>query len=243
MNDKQLDRELIRRRYANSSGLWSDAWHSVAGKRIEQNVAAFMASLSRYPAPRRTLNAGSAGCTYGRRSACDVHLDLVANGLREVPLGVYGDIEALPFPDDSFDLCLCVGSVLNYCSAIEALSEIDRVLQPGAHLILEFERSESSEYLWKPGHRVPADLVESSYNGSPERIWIYSEQFIRHLLKESGYRTLSSMRFHVLSPLIYRAFRNERFATRFAALDPILGRMPLLSRGASNAILLCRKSA
>lgn len=47
-----------------------------------------------------------------------------------------GDVENIPFPDESFDLVICVG-VLSYLRSDEkAHAEMRRVLRPGGHLIL-----------------------------------------------------------------------------------------------------------
>ena len=49
---------------------------------------------------------------------------------------MFGD---LPFAENSIDNILCVGSVLNYCDAIAAISEFNRVFKYNGHLILEYE--------------------------------------------------------------------------------------------------------
>ncbi len=55
----------------------------------------------------------------------------------------------MPFNNLFFDNILCVGSVLNYCDALTALSELSRVLKPNGNLILEYESSWGFEYLHK----------------------------------------------------------------------------------------------
>lgn len=57
---------------------------------------------------------------------------------------MFGD---LPFAENSIDNILCVGSVLNYCDAIAAISEFNRVLKYNGHLILEYESSWGFEYI------------------------------------------------------------------------------------------------
>lgn len=43
-----------------------------------------------------------------------VHLDLAAERIAHFPNCIVGNISTIPTPDASFDVVLCVGSVLNY---------------------------------------------------------------------------------------------------------------------------------
>jgi ubiquinone/menaquinone biosynthesis C-methylase UbiE len=77
-----------------------------------------------------------------------LYTDLIVGSLRNVPLAVVSDAEQLPFPVNTFGIAICVGSVINYCSAASAISEFVRVLKSGGLLVLEFETSDSFEFLF-----------------------------------------------------------------------------------------------
>jgi SAM-dependent methyltransferase len=49
-----------------------------------------------------------------------------------------GDVESLPFPDDSFDGAICMGVIDYLPSDDKLLSEVARVLKPGGHFVLCF---------------------------------------------------------------------------------------------------------
>ena len=51
---------------------------------------------------------------------------------------VEGSIEAIPFPDDEFDLCVCFNGLHCLPDPAAAIREIARVLKPGARLVGDF---------------------------------------------------------------------------------------------------------
>ncbi len=56
-----------------------------------------------------------------------------------------GDALALPFPDESFDACLCAFGVRNWSDPLMGLREVNRILRAGGELaVLDFLRSEGS---------------------------------------------------------------------------------------------------
>jgi SAM-dependent methyltransferase len=100
----------------------------------------------------RALDAGGGGGKYGARLAERGHdvtvLDLSPKMLEEARRAfaerelagafVEGNILALPFPDESFDLVLCEGDPVSYCLEAypRAIAELCRVARPGAAVIL-----------------------------------------------------------------------------------------------------------
>ncbi|HEV2853219.1 MAG TPA: methyltransferase domain-containing protein [Thermoanaerobaculia bacterium] len=193
--------------------------------------------------PRKIFNAGSGGNRYGLTGEVHVHADVSVRLLAGISQPVLATVERLPLRSESFDLCVCVGSVLNYCNAIETLHELGRVVKPGGFLILEFERSESFEYLGKDSFGRAASLVKTEYQSEEEIIWVYSESFIQSALEGLGFTVVRKHRFHVVSPAAYWITHSELISTPFALLDPILARTKHLSTFAANAIFLLRKNA
>ena len=62
---------------------------------------------------------------------------------------VEGDVNCLPFEDESFDMATCAFGFRNFPSAQKSLRETARVLKPGAPLvILEFFRPENAFAKW-----------------------------------------------------------------------------------------------
>lgn len=75
---------------------------------------------------------------------------------------------------NSIDNILCVGSVLNYCDAIAAISEFNRVLKYNGHLILEYESSWGFEYIGKKCYKSDACIITTEYIEKEHTQWLYS---------------------------------------------------------------------
>jgi ubiquinone/menaquinone biosynthesis C-methylase UbiE len=59
---------------------------------------------------------------------------LAMEGLETNP--VYGDVENMPFPDNSFDVVYSFGVLMCTPNTAKAFSEVHRVLRPGGHAII-----------------------------------------------------------------------------------------------------------
>ena len=87
----------------------------------------------------RVLDAGSGNSVYEWMPPNHVSLDRYRSQLEQKHNAIVADVERMPFSDGCFDLVICIGSVLNYVSAAEALSEVARVTRRGGRLYLHFE--------------------------------------------------------------------------------------------------------
>ena len=145
-NTMKLNQEKIKSFYNGVSDVWGshDPWHDYSQKVITSYIKRtdiFRNSI--------VLNAGSAGNSY--EIECDLmyHVDIADEKIKNIDNAVVASIENMPFENMFFDNILCVGSVLNYCDALSALSELSRVLKTNGNLILEYESSWGFEYLHK----------------------------------------------------------------------------------------------
>lgn len=241
---RQEIQAAAKRRYSKTTSIWShnDPWHYLTHLRIHRFISRIAKEIDA-PQSHSVLNVGSAGEHYDFYPSCQVHVDVVETLLQGVPHGVVADIEDLPFPDSSFLWCLCVGSVINYCSALEAISEMSRVIKPGGHLILEYETTTSFEFLGTSKYRKAVDVIDTFYQGETERIWGYAIPYIAEVLSKAGFIILRQEPIHVLSPLIYRISRRENISYVLAHLDSFFSRIPWIGSHSSNIILYCQKTS
>jgi ubiquinone/menaquinone biosynthesis C-methylase UbiE len=108
----------------------------------------------------------------------DVMIDMAARHAGElVALGrvqvVTATVEALPFPDGSFDKALCVHVVYFWRDLGRSFSEIARVLKPGGRLALLFRTNESQAVSAFPAdiYRFPAlDEIKATLGGAGFRV-------------------------------------------------------------------------
>ena len=62
-------------------------------------------------------------------------------------------IEKIPLNDNTIDIIICVGSILNYVDSFKAIKEFNRVLTLNG-LLLEFEHSNSAGFLFTRNYCV-----------------------------------------------------------------------------------------
>lgn len=159
-----LDTEDIRKFYEDIPDVWphDDMWHQYSRQTIEKYL------LKSVKCNMDILNAGSGGNNYGLDFDMH-HLDIAENKVNQFPKFSVASIEAMPFSNATFDCVICVGSVLNYCDAIKAISEITRVLLPSGMLFLEFESSWGYEHKGTGAYRKDAEIVTLRYNEQPHK--------------------------------------------------------------------------
>lgn len=232
-----IDRNAIKQLYENVETVWpsEDLWHMYSKHTIEHYLLRQKWSASEY-----VLNAGSGGNTYGLDFINMHHRDIAKNKISSFKDYSVGTIEELPFGQNSFDKIICVGSVINYCDAVSAISEFARVIKPNGILFLEFESSYGFEHRKQSYYKEPATVVKLKYFDELWTQWVYSPQYITNSIKEMGFKILHKKYFHIFSGYIYSIIHNENKATKWTCLDSFLDKTAL-KKHANNIILKCIK--
>lgn len=239
LDDPRLETAAVRARYNDPKNYTSeDTWHRFTGAETHRQIVRFWSSESRRN--QVVLNAGSGDFELGLESALTINLDISETRVSRLPNAVVGSVEAIPLPDNAVDAIFCVGSVINYCDAGATISEFARVLRPGGYLVLEFESSRSAELRTQDGFGRSVGLAETFYGDGPEAVWVYTPQFIAHLLEAARIPILERVAIHVLSPWALLLFGSISVATVVARLDPVVRHLPVLSRWASNHLFVGR---
>jgi SAM-dependent methyltransferase len=241
-NELELDQAQVRNRYSRLADIWpeDDKWHLYTYRYMQNYIERIIPKLAAGP-KTRLLNAGSAGNEY-HIQAKHYHVDIVFDKIASFPRAYEASVEALPFGDAMFDGCLCVGSVIDYCDACKGLSEFARVVRKGGFLIFDFEQSHNFQLIGKKEYGQESCVIDTFYCGEPERVRIYSLEYIRGLLDKIGFEVLDETFYHILSPLVYRICRDENRAAIFAGLDSMARHIPFLRRNACNVMMTCRKN-
>lgn len=232
----------VREKY-NTIEIWpaSDRWLTHVQAWIAGTIEAWQPRLGLTPASR-ILNAGSGDESYSIGPGTVINSDIADRKLVGMSCGVAGDLANLPLKTAAVDVCVCVGSVVNYVrESARAIGELGRVVRPGGRLILEFESSASLEYLGTPHFGRDVSQVSTFYITENENIWVYAEAHMRRLLDAAGFDVIAVDRAHFVAPLILGYVHNIHAAARFIWLDRLLSRLPLVNRHAANVIYLCRR--
>lgn len=240
MSERRIPADEIKAFYNKTEQIWAlDDWHSRTKKRLDHELR-YALPLAR--SADRVLHLGSAGFDYGIVGTFTAHVDLAERRLAGVQSAVVADVHRLPIGGSAIDLCLCIGTVLNYCDAAVAILEMCRVIRPGGWLVLEFETSDSWEFFGSRAFRRAAALVETFYGERTKiSLWAYSVKYISGLLEAQGVMVSRISRIHILSSLAYKLFGRSEMAAKFASADVIVQVIPGLSKGASSVILFCQK--
>ncbi|MDT4967812.1 MAG: hypothetical protein QOJ64_2549 [Acidobacteriota bacterium] len=180
-----FSREELKGRY-DVATLTDDAWHAYAGDRTAQLVARYLAQCR--ACSRVVLNAGSGVHALNVDSWEEICVDLFEAPIQGHKKSVCANVEHLPFTAESFGAVVCVGEVLGYCDAAQAISEFDRVLQRDGLLICDFGSTRSLRHWCTPVYGRAADMITDVYNGSPEPIWIYDPEYVCSILESNRFR-------------------------------------------------------
>lgn len=218
-----------------------DPWHAYAQRVLHSKVLEWYYNACRRRGTR-VLNAGSGGSSYGIAEPM-THLDLFESRVCHHPDYLVGDISAIPATDESYDVVICVGSVLNYADPVSAIRELTRVLRPGGKLILEYERSRSFEHRWEHRHSYACARVTTFYGGVKTHVWTYGDEFVDGLLLASKCRFYREFRFHGASTVALACSGSPAFATYFTFADRWLAQCWPVRNIASNRLVLVEKFA
>jgi SAM-dependent methyltransferase len=136
------DPELVREQYAKEDNLRARQalWRELSGPDPKEILWETLVAVK----PRRVLEVGGGDGWLAARLrdelGCDV--TLVDQSERMVELAAargldarIGDVEALPFPDDSFDTVVAAWMLYHVHDIDRGLGELARVLEPGGHLV------------------------------------------------------------------------------------------------------------
>lgn len=233
---EEFDANEIKAFYERVDTVWpkNDKWHNLNQKEIKKFI---------YRVPLQNckiLNAGSGGNNYDLNVDM-YHVDVAESKIKNYKNHIVSSIENMPFDDNSFDIVICVGSVLNYCDALKAINEMARVLSKNGLLILEFENSYSFEFKNTKAYKANAAVVTTNYFNTPHRMWVYSLDYVCRLLRENNLVPSNIYPFHILSSFAYFHNKNENKAAKYALFDKIFRHIPIIQKHSGNVILLGKK--
>lgn len=230
---------ITKNLYNNSKRAWpqNNIWHKYSFDVISKFVEK---ELSITTNKELTLNAGSGGTEYRIESQV-MHVDIAENLIKNKDMFTIASIENLPFQNEFFDNTICVGSVLNYCNAMSAISELSRTLKKGGKLLLEFERSESGQFIFTQKYHRTIFPQKYKYNNQNHLLWMYSDSYIKDLLSLYRLKIVKVKRFHIISSFACRNYKLEKNEILSALIKADRYCNPLAKFLAHNVILCCIK--
>ncbi len=214
-----------------------DIWHSYTYKILHKHIQDYIDELQ-FKNAQVVLNAGCGKTTY-KTCATIIYMDIIEEYVNLFENYLVGSIEKIPLQDCSVDCVICVGSVINYVDIQKAMSEFSRVLKPNGILILEFERSNSAEFLFTKKYAKTLFMQTYQYNNQTHYLWMYDENFVIQLAEFYKFSCIKKYRFHSLSSLFYRFGLSEKKAAKYSKFDDWL--QPFSYFFAHNEILIFEK--
>ena len=202
----------LKARYDVES-ITEDEWHSHSGQRTSQILGEYL-SLSKARS-RLLLNAGAGVHRLQMAPWEEIAVDLFEAPLHSHQKATCASIERLPFLAPKFGAVICVGEVLGYCDPAQAIAEFARVLEHEGVLICDFGNTHSIRYWFTSTYGRSADLITDSYNGTPERIWVYSPDYIKSVLASCGFEIIVTLGTHLWSALGRKLGVSPGAAVRF----------------------------
>lgn len=233
-----LDKERIKMFYNSVANVWAnnDPWHDYSQNVIKKYISKFD-----FFDDSIVLNAGSAGNTYGINCKTMYHIDIAEEKIKNIKNSYVASIEEMPFNDNFFDNIICVGSVLNYCDALNAISELSRVLKSEGNFILEFESSLGYEYIGTKHYKKDACIITTEYIEACHNQWLYSLKYIFKILKLYNLKIIEKQSFHIADGLLSKFLDDKTSVEYTQVIDNFLHHMPYFKNHGNNIILHCQK--
>ncbi|VTX76477.1 class I SAM-dependent methyltransferase [Gemella haemolysans] len=217
ISNKKSVQNMAYKNYKNNNP-WpeNDNWHASTHSIIEKTVINWLNKNTHENSI--CLNIGAGQSRYSVHGTL-IQMDIISEYIENEPNYIVGSLESIPLETESVDFIVCVGSVLNYCDAIRSISEIERVLKINGKAIIEFERSNSAEFLLTKNYSAPVFLKKYNYNNQQHLLWMYSEKYIKEILLIKNLKIKNIYRFHILSSLLYKLGLNEKKSSKFYKFD------------------------
>jgi SAM-dependent methyltransferase len=229
---EKFDIEKIKEYYDNADEIWPkwDLWYT----KTNQSIISFLLK-TKWANDSYVLNAGSGGSTYGLPYNFH-HVDISSNHMDGLNNFTKANIEQLPFKSNLFDNCICVGSVLNYCDALQGISELSRVVKPKGEIIIEFDNSWGYRHKGTDFYGIAAGVATFDFRNMDYTQWVYTEKYIESLCAQFGLKVIKKKRFHIINSLVLNKKKDENIASRYFWLDCLTKGLPFFSKHANNII-------
>lgn len=231
---KKLDINETKEFYERAENVWSNSsWYKYSYSFIYNYIHCSALTKCQY-----IFNAGSAGNTYDLNCRMH-HMDIAKNKIEKCDEYTIGSIESIPLENNTFDGVICVGSVINYTDAIISISELIRIADKNGIIVLEFENSNSFEYLFKKVYKSDATIIDTEYLGNSQKQWIYSYEYITSVIRSfKNIEIVDITGFHILDSLFAK---QESIAKFFNKYEESLNKNAFMKKHAGNIILTLKK--
>lgn len=209
----------VKELYEEADNVWpsNDKWHCYVHAKTTRLVEKWSQPIDSF----LILNAGSGGTTYNISGEM-YHVDICEKNIKKFDNYYVGDIDNLPYDDHFFDLIICVGSVLNYCTDLnKVFKEFCRVLKDNGHVILEYEKSNSAEFKKTNYYELTSFKTQFEYNKQKHELIIYSSKYVNDQMSKNGFSLKKRYWLHVLSSINLGKKPNYQKATKWAFFDNI----------------------
>lgn len=149
---------------------------------------------------------------------------------------------ALPLADNSVDLLVCAGNLLNRCDIGVAILEVGRVVAPRGYLSAEFDSSLSLELLGQKAFGKSVGFLARKDNDSYARYAVYSRRYIKNLLHTRQFQEVRATAIQELK-CRERWFRSRNvFVALIRRLSLIQMALSFSNRWAQRQLVVCQKS-
>lgn len=242
MDKDSAYKRYVYERFFNEKEIWKkeNSWSSHTRKTIQLNIDLF---FEKFPIESKTLilNAGSGNTNYEFGSEQLIHLDIIKSKVSQLNRGVVADLEKLPFANETFTHLICVGSVINYCDPLVCISEFSRVLKRNGKILIDFDSSDSHEFIFSKKYGASASFVNTFYNDLPDQLFVYSRTYLLNILKLNSLHITIQRPYHIVSPLVYFLTRSEKISGIFGKFDSIINKYNLPNSKSSSVAFFCEK--